>query len=276
MNPFVKQNLHGQPNIYKMELMVVESLVTSPSASGSALFRRIADTLADAIGRGDYSVGTRLPPEFALARMFDASRFTVREALGQLRSRGLVVSRRGSGTVVVRRAPQPPAFSEGYRSVDSFLASVAEAPLEALEIRDIIADAALAANLRCGAGRQFLLMRGIRRSRTRPDEPPMALTNAYIDASYSAIRPRLSALTESIAGTAEKYLGVRVDTIVQELEPVALEPETLAQLSAPVGGLAMLVRRWYHLDDGAVLLISRSIYPQGRLPFHTELRRDRD
>jgi Bacterial regulatory proteins, gntR family len=32
-------------------------------------------------GRGDYPVGTRLPPEFTLGRMFGASRFTTREAL---------------------------------------------------------------------------------------------------------------------------------------------------------------------------------------------------
>jgi len=240
---------------------------------GSPMFRRIADALADALARGDYEVGGRLPPEFTLMRMFGASRFTIREALSDLRARGLVASRRGSGTVVVRRTPQAPAFGESYRSVDAFLAGVVEAPLQPIEMRDVIADEALAKELRCEPGRQFLLFRGIRRTQTRPDDPPLALADAYIAASYATIRPHLSRLEQSIAGTAERVLGVRVRTIVQELEPVLLDVGAATALDAPEGGPAMLVWRWYYLDGETILLISRSVYPQGRLRFRTELRR---
>ena len=244
-----------------------------PSA-GAPLFRRIADALAAAIARGEYPVGTRLPPEFAIMRMFDASRFTIREALADLRSRGLVASRRGSGTVVLRQTAQGPAFGENYRSVDDFLASVVEVPLTPLEIRDVIADGDLAEQLRCEPGRQFLLMRGIRASLVRASEPPMALADAYIAASYGTIRPYLASLTEAIAGTAERALGVRVQRIVQELEPIILDQSTAETLAATLGGPAMLVRRWYFLEGESLLLASRSIYPQGRLRFYTELRRD--
>ena len=250
-------------------------MAVQASASSTSLSRRIADALTDAIARGEYAVGVRLPPEITLGRLFDASRFTIREALAELRARGLVASRRGSGTVVVRRMPQPPAFGESYRSVDEFLAGVVEAPLRALEIRDVVADDALAAALRCEPGRQFLLLRGVRRSHTRPDEAPLALTEAYINPSYAAIRPHLAALGESIAGTAEQVLGVRVQSIVQELEPMVLDVEQAAHLSAPAGVPAMLVRRWYVLDGAVTLLASRSVYPQGRGLFRTELRRER-
>ena len=171
------------------------------------MFRRIADALADAIGRGEYPVGGRLPSEFTLGRMFAASRFSIREALGELRRRGLVASRRGSGTVVLRLASQPPVFSESYGSIDEFLASTTEAPLEALEITNVIADEELAAELRCEPGRQFLMLHGIRRSRARPDTPPMALTEAYINASYGAIRSHLASLTGSIASTGREIPG---------------------------------------------------------------------
>src|SRR5262249_26541589 len=78
----------------------------------SPLFRRISSSLAEAIERGDYPVGGQLPPEFTLMRMFGASRFTIREALAELRARGLIASRRGLGTVVLRAVPQEAAFSE--------------------------------------------------------------------------------------------------------------------------------------------------------------------
>ena len=72
----VKENLHGQPIILEWGPMAIDS-----PGTGTPLFRRVADALADAIGRGDYPVGTRLPPEFTLSRMFGASRFTIHEAL---------------------------------------------------------------------------------------------------------------------------------------------------------------------------------------------------
>jgi DNA-binding GntR family transcriptional regulator len=238
--------------------------------AGGPLFRRIADTLADALARGDYAVGSRLPSEFVLMRMFGASRFTIREALVELRSRGLVASRRGSGTTVLRRTPSAPAFAATSRSIDEFLATTI--PLQPIEIRDVIVDAALAAELRCEPGRQFLFFRGVRRPLTRPDEPPLTLSDVYIAASYSAIRPFLSELPGTIAGTAEQVLGVQVRNIVEELEPMVHNNETAGAFSAPVGSPAMLVRRWYFLDGETILLISRSIYPKGVL-FRNELRR---
>jgi len=241
--------------------------------SGVPLFRRLADALADAIARGDYPVGGQLPTEFTLMRMFGASRFTIREALAELRSRGLVVSRRGSGSVVARKTPHAPVFGESYRSVDDFLAGVIEAPLETLTLSDIVADVGLACRLRCEEGRQFVLLRGVRRRRGHPEEPPIALVQAYVNAAYGSIRPFLTALSESIAGTADKALGVRVQRIVQELEAVLLDAGEAETLTAPEGGPAMLVRRWYHLDNEEPLLISRSVYPRGRLVYRTELRR---
>ena len=247
------------------DTMAVPGTITA----GGPLFRRIADALADALARGDYAVGSRLPSEFVLMRMFGASRFTIREALVELRSRGLVTSRRGSGTTVLRRTPAAPAFAATSRSIDEFLA--AAIPLQPIDIRDVIADATLASELRCEPGRQFLLFRGIRRS--RPDEPPLTLSDAYIAASYSAIRPYLSELTGSIAGTAERVCGIRVRNIVEELEPIVHDAETAAVFATAVGSPAMLVRRWYFLDGETILMISRSIYPKGRALFRNELRR---
>jgi DNA-binding GntR family transcriptional regulator len=82
-------------------------------------------------------------------------------------------------------------------------------------------------------------------------------------------------LAGSVASTAEEFLGVRVQGIAQELEPMVLDVEQAASLSAEVGSPAMLVKRWYYLDldDEVVLLISRSVYPRGRLPFRNVQRR---
>jgi GntR family transcriptional regulator, transcriptional repressor for pyruvate dehydrogenase complex len=63
---------------------------------GRILQQIIAGTLAE---------GARLPSELALCRSFGVSRPTVREALLRLHADGLVTSRQGSGTFVLRRPP---------------------------------------------------------------------------------------------------------------------------------------------------------------------------
>src|SRR5262245_8632870 len=129
----------------------------------SPLFRRISSSLAEAICRGDYPVGSQLPTELTLMRMFGVSRFTIREALAELRSRGLIASRRGLGSIVLRPVPQEAVFTETYESVDEFLAGFVQAPITTSEITDVVANSALAAELGCEEGRQFIMLRGQRR-----------------------------------------------------------------------------------------------------------------
>ncbi|WP_431928933.1 GntR family transcriptional regulator [Micromonospora wenchangensis] len=65
----------------------------------------LATTLRDAIGRGEFSPGERLPPERELADRFNASRTTVRLALSALKSQGLIGSGQGQGTYVRKARP---------------------------------------------------------------------------------------------------------------------------------------------------------------------------
>lgn len=61
---------------------------------------RIAEALTQEISEGRLKPGDRLPTEQYLADNFGVSRNVVREAIAQLRSAGLVVSRQGLGSVV--------------------------------------------------------------------------------------------------------------------------------------------------------------------------------
>lgn len=65
------------------------------------LAERIYARVVEAILRGDFAPGGRLPTEGALAARFGVSRPTVREALSRLRSDGVIETRRGSGSQVL-------------------------------------------------------------------------------------------------------------------------------------------------------------------------------
>lgn len=55
---------------------------------------------------GTFAIQARLPSEMKLAELLHVSRPVVREALHRLREDGLIASRRGSGSVVIRRPNQ--------------------------------------------------------------------------------------------------------------------------------------------------------------------------
>ncbi len=72
----------------------------SASAGGVTLWRQIADDIEQAIIRGDFAGGEKLPGELEIAERFGVNRHTVRRALAELYERGLVRAERGSGTFV--------------------------------------------------------------------------------------------------------------------------------------------------------------------------------
>ncbi len=62
----------------------------------------VYEELLKKICASDFSAGSRLPSESALAKSFGVSRPVVREALAQLREEGVIESRRGAGSFLVR------------------------------------------------------------------------------------------------------------------------------------------------------------------------------
>ncbi|MEH6376196.1 GntR family transcriptional regulator [Streptomyces sp. KLMMK] len=63
-------------------------------------YQRIAADLRDAIRRGEYEPGGRLPGENELMATYDVARMTARQALGVLQSEGIAEARKGAGVFV--------------------------------------------------------------------------------------------------------------------------------------------------------------------------------
>jgi DNA-binding transcriptional regulator YhcF (GntR family) len=72
-----------------------------------AVYLQLADQLRYLIGASEFGVGTRLPPARQLAQNLSINRNTVLSAYAKLAEDGLIETRRGGGTVVLARSPQP-------------------------------------------------------------------------------------------------------------------------------------------------------------------------
>jgi len=75
-------------------------------------YRKVAAAIGERILSRALRQGERLPPETELARQFGVNRSTVREALRELESRGLLQRRPGSKLMSVSR-PQPATIGQG-------------------------------------------------------------------------------------------------------------------------------------------------------------------
>ena len=109
----------------------------SPVGAGARLVTerlsdRLAARLSGQLDRGELRAGDKLPSEQQLAETHGVSRTVVREAVHQLKSRGLLVSRQGSGVYVASpESNRPLAFDP------SVLESV-DAVVHVVEVRRVL------------------------------------------------------------------------------------------------------------------------------------------
>ncbi|MDJ0358476.1 FCD domain-containing protein [Paenarthrobacter sp. PH39-S1] len=178
----------------------------------------IVDRISTGITLGMLKVGERLPPEAVLSEMFGVGGATLREALGELRERGVVETRRGrSGGTFVVNQPQPQ--TDTIR--DWFLSTSIS------EIRDIgdehSAIAATTVRLACerAEAHDFDRLQELARAlvlATTPEERAPADSRFHIELAVSAQSPRLT----------DAEIRLQEETVQQLWTPlaVAFDPES--------------------------------------------------
>jgi DNA-binding FadR family transcriptional regulator len=113
-----------------------------PPRDGAA--KSCASVVRAAILRGEFAVGSRLPPERALATMLHVNRATVRTALRELEASGLLTVRQGSGYAVQDyRTTGGPDLVSALVDLARTGADVAEIVADVLAVRRHLARAVL-------------------------------------------------------------------------------------------------------------------------------------
>jgi GntR family transcriptional regulator len=140
------------------------------------LYFQIAENLKQAISDGALKPGDRLDNELDLTQRLGVSRPTVRQALQRLVDQGLVVRRRGLGTVVgPPRILRPVALTSLY---DDLKASEQHPATTVLAATNVEADPELAVKLSLAPGARVLSLERLRLA----DGIPLALMHNYLPA----------------------------------------------------------------------------------------------
>jgi GntR family phosphonate transport system transcriptional regulator len=122
-----------------------------------SFWSRIAQQLAEAIARGMYVPGERLPSENVLAAKFGVNRHTIRRSLASLNQRGLVRSSQGSGTYVEPFAVDL-ALGKRPRHRQSLAQAGVRGRLQVIRSATILASAEQASALHVPTGCSLLYM----------------------------------------------------------------------------------------------------------------------
>ncbi|MFD8332032.1 GntR family transcriptional regulator [Streptomyces solisilvae] len=226
--------------------------------SDRAVFRQIADALREAIDKGRFREGDKLPSETELVDHFGVSRMTVRNALSLLQQEGLAVSEHGKGVFV---RPRPPVrrlasdrFARRHRDQGKAAFTVeAEAAgsrpeVDNLEVKEERPSPDISARL--GSPRKVLA----RRRRYLLDGRPVEFATSYLPLDLARNTP----IAQPNPGPGGIYarleeMGHRLDHFDEEIRarmPSPAEVRTL-QLASGVP-VIHLVRTAYDREGRAV------------------------
>jgi len=236
-----------------------------------SLFKQLARSIGDQIDAGAISVGDLLPTEIELSRRHGVSRHTVREALAELRARGLIESKQGIGSIVVRRGANS-AYTESYSSIEELTRFAKGTPIHARTVEDVLADEALSRQLRGKVGQSYLQLTGLRFDREDAGSP-VGHVEVYIDGTYSGVRESIWNLKFSVAETIEERYGIAISRIEQEIGVELLTSGQAEMLGVATGTPALTIRRWYSAENGRIFEVAFSRYPMGRFTYRNVLMR---
>lgn len=150
------------------------------SVSSSPLYHQLMQRIADDIEKGNYPVGSRIPPEHELEKSYEVSRVTVRRALAELTAEGLLERKQGKGTFV-----STPRISQDLKSIHSFHDSCKKNGVRAgtrvIHVTEIPADATDIADLNLHEGDRVVETLRVRSA----DGEPIALEKNHFSTVYS-------------------------------------------------------------------------------------------
>lgn len=253
------------------ERRAAKERAAAPAAkAGQPLYLQVAASLKEEILSGIHPVGAQLPTEHDLCARFAVSRFTVREALRQLRDDGLIMSRQGAGTVVVPVAA-PDMYVLHAMSINDLLTFTTSTRFEIELMKMVPVDETLAARIGVPPDEEWLTICGFRH--TEGVEAPVCWTEYYINREFAAVGRLLPRHNGPIFPLIEDLFALSIAEVQQEVTAVLISREQAARYLVSEGTPALEVRRIYKAADGKIVQVTVNVHPTSRFRLSMTMRR---
>jgi len=224
--------------------------------------------LADALHRGVYAPGDRLPAERTLATRYGVSRETLRNALNRLADEHLLESVVGSGWFVAPEVVgEPPSVLQTFSEMARARGLRPTAHVLVCRVR--AAKLAEADQLRVPPGSEVLelvRLRGMERT-------PICLDETVLPLDLAA--PLLDAVLEdtSLYEQLESLCDVRIHRSTYSVRAEVADAELAGQLNVPVGWPVLVGEEVGYSDTGRPVLVGATRYRGDAYKFQADLFR---
>ena len=191
------------------------------TASPLPIYYQIQENILDLIQSDVLSAGDALPPERELSEAYGVSRMTVRQAITELASQGILRRSHGVGTFVMEKketfslAPTASGFSERIRSVGMTPTS------QVISLEIIQATSSIAKRLALEPNAPVIFLR---RLRLVNDEPLMVEKSYLAHEKYPELLDH-DFSRESLYGVLAEHYNAHIVETEQTLEPTLLTPQ---------------------------------------------------
>ncbi len=229
-------------------------------------YAQIAAALREAINLGRFGPRDRLPSESELTQHYGVARMTVRQAIQELKTEGLVTSEHGRGVfvraapVVRRLASERFARQHRDRGKAAFLAEAEKAGyaagVDSIRVREEAAPAMAAERLKIATGSPVI----VRDRRYLANGEPVEIATSYIPLNFA----RGTAIVENDSGPGGIYArleeaGHPLDRFVEEVAARMPTPGERRALQLPPGVPVLTVLRTAYDTTGTAVEVCDTV-----------------
>lgn len=229
------------------------------------LYAQVREALREDLARME--PGQAIPPEIELQTRFEVSRITVRKAMDDLVTEGLLVRQQGRGTFVQR-----PKLTHELNMITSWTEQLLAAGFASrtahLETEEIVPPKRIAVSLELGPEEPVFALRRLRMI----SEEPLTLMLNYLPARLVPGLGEKMERRESLYEVLEKDYGLVAARAIDLVETRTATDEEAKRLRIEHWAPLLCVTRVSYLEDGRPLEVGLAISRGDRYRYRVELR----
>ncbi|SDJ26351.1 GntR family transcriptional regulator [Salimicrobium halophilum] len=231
------------------------------------IYHQLKKIIIQQIEKGEWKVNELIPSERELTDHLAISRMTVRHAINDLVSEGVLYRKRGKGTYVAR-----PKINQGLTKLSSFTEDMEKRGLKprskVLHIEEIEADKEVAEKLNLKEGDRVVEVFRLRLA----DEQPMALERSFLPADKVSSLKSLSLENKSLYKELQEKYHLNLASATQTIEiSYPVNPSDARYLEIDLDTPVLLIERRTYSEDDTPLEYVQSFYRADRYKFSIEM-----
>jgi GntR family transcriptional regulator len=231
------------------------------------LYFQLYEILKKKIESNEWLVGSQIPTEDELCKMFSVSRATVRTAVLELVRQGYLKRQQGKGTFIYKNYVSEGLtmltnfrellFEEGLNFTTNVLARTVMMPIDDLDLKlDIQKD------------KHVIYIKRLRSI----DNEPVLLQETYIPYNICPLLLEEDIEHQSLFELFEKKYGIKITRVKNYIEIAPLPPDERQLVGLVEGSQAILLNQYFYSGD-TLVMYTRSIKRTDRFKFLMELER---